>query len=216
LKHRQTWACAFGNFLINPVWWFYLYWMPKFLKNNHNIDLKDVAWPLLVVYLMADLGSIAGGGLSSWLIRRGASVNAARKTAFLVCALGAVPMMFVARINNLWVAVVCLGLAAACDTGFSANLFSIVSDTVPRKAVASVVGIGGTAGCIGMLVFSTLIGWILDWTQATYGEKDYLIPFLMAASAYLVATAGIHLLLPRLEPMTFDSADAADKSQVDN
>ena len=97
------------------------------LKNNHNIDLKDVAWPLLVVYLMADLGSIAGGGLSSWLIRRGASVNAARKTAFLVCALGAVPMMFVARINNLWVAVVCLGLAAACDTGFSANLFSIVS-----------------------------------------------------------------------------------------
>jgi len=205
LKYRQTWACAFGNFLINPVWWFYLYWMPKFLKNNHGVDLGQVFWPLLVVYLMADVGSVAGGGLSSWLIRRGATVNVARKTAFLACALGAIPMMFVARITNLWVAVVCLGLAAAADTGFSANLFTIVSDTVPRKAVSTVVGIGGTAGCLGMLVFSTLIGYILDWTQAAYGEKDYLIPFLMASSAYLVATAGIHLLLPRLEPMTFDA-----------
>ena len=124
-------------------------------------------------------------------------------------------MMFVARITNLWVAVVCLGLAAAADSGFSANLFTIVSDTVPRKAVSTVVGIGGTAGCLGMLVFSTLIGYILDWTQAVYGEKDYLIPFLMASSAYLVATAGIHLLLPRLEPMTFDAVkDPVSDSRI--
>jgi len=206
LRYRQTWAYSSGMFLICPVWWFYLYWMPKFLKNNHGVDLGQVFWPLLVVYLTADVGSIAGGGLSSWLIRRGATVNAARKTAFLVCALGAIPMMVVARINNLWVAVVLLGLAAAADTGFSANLFTIVSDTVPRKAISSVVGIGGTAGCVGMLVFSTLIGFILDWTEAVYGEKDYLIPFLIAASAYLVATAIIHLLLPRLEVMSFEPA----------
>ena len=103
-----------------------------------------------------------------------------------------------------------VGLAAAAHAGFSANLFTIVSDTVPRKAVSSVVGIGGTAACMGMLVFSTLIGWILDWTEATYGEKDYLIPFLIAGSAYLVATAVIHLLLPRLEPMSLENADAPE------
>ena len=106
--------------------------------------------------------------------------------------------------------------SGAFSGGFSANLFSIVSDTVPRKAAASVVGIGGTTGCMGMLVFPTLIGWILDWTQTTYGEKDYLIPFLMAASAYMVATGGIHLLLPRLEPMTFDPIDTVRDAQISN
>ena len=110
-------------------------------------------------------------------------------------------MIFVARTDSLWVAVACLGLAAAADTGFSANLYAIVPDTVPRKAISSVVGFGGTAGCVGFIMFSTLIGWILDWTKTVYGEPDYLIPFLMCASAYLVATAVIHILLPRLEMM---------------
>ena len=201
LRYRQTWAYAIGMFLASPVWWFYLYWMPKFLKNNHGIDLKHVFWPLLVVYLLADAGSISGGGLSSWLIRRGASVNVARKTAFLVCALAVLPVVTVARISNLWVSVLLIGLAAAAHSGFAANLYTIVSDTVPRKAVASVVGIGGTAGCIGMLWLAPLIGYILDWTERVYGEKDYLIPFIIAGSSYLVATGFIQLLLPRLEPM---------------
>ena len=201
LGYRQTWAYALGMFLASPVWWFYLYWLPKFLKNNHGIDLGHVFWPLLIVYLMADLGSIGGGGLSSWLIRRGASVNAARKTAFLVCALCVAPVVIVARVTNLWAAVFLIGLAAAAHQGFSANLYTIVSDTVPRKAISSVVGIGGTAACLGMLVLSTLVGQILQWTQAVYGKEDYLIPFVIAGSAYLVATAIIHLLLPRLEPL---------------
>lgn len=202
LRHRQTWAYTFAMFLICPVWWFYLYWMPKFLKNNHDVDLGQVFWPLLVVYLMADAGSIGGGGLSSWLIRRGFSVNAARKTAFLACALSVVPVIIAPRAADVWTSVLLVGLAAAAHAGYSANLYTIVSDTVPRKAVSSVVGIGGTAGCLGMIVFSTLIGQVLDWTEAVYGEKDYLIPFLIAGSAYLIATAIIHLLLPRLEPMT--------------
>jgi ACS family hexuronate transporter-like MFS transporter len=193
-------------FLVSPVWWFYLYWTPKFLKNNHGIDLAQVFWPLLLVYLMADVGSIVGGGLSSWLIRRGATVNFARKTAFLTCALCVVPVVCVARVANMWVAVLLVGLAAAAHAGFSANLYTIVSDTVPRKAVSSVVGIGGAAGCVGMLALSTLIGLVLDWTEAVYGEKDYFIPFVIAGSAYLLATAAIHLLLPRLEPMTFRAA----------
>jgi len=209
LRHRQTWAYTIGMFLCSPVWWFYLYWLPKYLKNNHNIDLQSVFWPLLLVYLLADVGSIGGGGLSSWLIRRGASVNVARKAAFLVCALCVVPVMIVARVSNLWLAVSLVGVAAAAHAGFSANLYTIVSDTVPRKAVSSVVGIGGTAACLGMMVLSTLIGWILDWTEKVYGEKDYLIPFLIAGTAYLVATLVIHLLLPRLEPMNLDECPAS-------
>jgi ACS family hexuronate transporter-like MFS transporter len=213
LGYRQTWAYTLAMFLVSPIWWFYMYWMPKFLKNNHGIDLQQVFWPLLVVYLLADVGSIGGGGLSSWLIKRGASTNVARKTAFLVCGVCVVPVMCVARLTNMWAAVFIVGVAAAAHAGFSANLYTIVSDTVPRKAVSSVVGIGGTAGCMGMLVLAPLVGYILDWTQATYGEKDYLIPFVIAGSVYLIATVVIHLLLPRLEPMTFP-ADTSQQEQA--
>lgn len=214
LEHRQTWAYTLAMFLVTSPWWFYLYWLPKFLKNNHGIELGQVFWPLLVVYLMADAGSIGGGALSSWLIRRGISINVARKAALLTCALGVVPVITVARLTNMWAAVILIGLAAACHAGYSANLFTLVSDTVPRKAISSVVGIGGTAGCIGMLIFSTLTGYVLDWTKEKYGEKDYLIPFAIAGSVYLIATMIIHLLLPRLEPMTFDTVEgsAAEES----
>lgn len=213
LRYRQTWAYTLGMFLTSPVWWFYLYWLPKFLKNNHGIELAHVFRPLLVVYLMADLGSIGGGGFSSWLIKRGASVNAARKSAFLVCAVCVVPVVFVSRMTSLWPVVLFIGVACAAHAGFSANLYTIVSDTVPRKAVSSVVGIGGTAAGIGMLFFSTLIGYVLDWTEVVYGEKDYLIPFLIAGSAYLVATAVIHALLPRLEPMAFDANELRSQNE---
>ncbi|MBN2215753.1 MAG: MFS transporter, partial [Pirellulales bacterium] len=207
LSYRQTWAYTLGMFMVGPIWWFYLYWTPSFLKDVHNIDLGHVFWPLLVIYLMADVGSIGGGGLSSWLIRRGASVNFARKTAFLTCALCVVPVISVAWAPNMWVATLLIGLAAAAHQGFSANLYTIVSDTVPRKAVSSVVGIGGTASAVGMVLFSTMIGEILVWTEATYHKKEYLIPFAIAGSAYLLATAVIHLLLPRLEPMQLDSIE---------
>lgn len=121
-----------------------------------------------------------------------------------MCALCALPVVSAARVASLWTAVFVVGLAAAAHTGFAANLYTIVSDTVPRKAVASVVGIGGTASCVGSILFSTLIGYVLDLTEAVSGKKDYLIPFVIAGSAYLVATAIIHLLLPRLEPMTVE------------
>ena len=116
-------------------------------------------------------------------------------------------MASVARVHGLWTAVFLVGLAAAAHAGFSANLYTIVSDTVPRKAVSSVVGIGGAASGLGMLVLSTFIGHILDWTNAEYGAKDYLIPFAVAGSAYLIATAVIHLLLPRLQPMVFETGE---------
>ena len=213
LEYRQTWAYTAGMFLTGPVWWFYLYWTPKFLKNNHGIDLETLFWPLLLIYLMADVGSIGGGALSSWLIRRGTSVNAARKTAFLLCSLCAIPVVFVPRVSDVWTAALLIGLAAASHAGYSANLYTIVSDTVPRKAVGSVVGIGGTASCLGMIGFSTLIGCILDWTKSAYGEKDYLIPYLIAGSSYMTATIVIHLLVPRLEPMAFDTVETHDVAQ---
>ena len=162
---------------------------------------------------MADVGSIGGGALSSWLIRRGTSVNAARKTAFLLCSLCAIPVVFVPRVSDVWTAALLIGLAAASHAGYSANLYTIVSDTVPRKAVGSVVGIGGTASCLGMIGFSTLIGCILDWTKSAYGEKDYLIPYLIAGSSYMTATIVIHLLVPRLEPMAFDTVETHDVAQ---
>ena len=211
LRYRQTWAYTLAMMLIVPVWTFYLYWMPKFLQNNHGIELGQVFWPLLVLYLIADVGSVSGGGLSSWLIRRGASVNVARKTAFLACAVCVLPVACVARVTDLWTAIVLVGVAAAAHQGFAANAFTIVSDTVPHKLVSSVVGIGGMAAYVSTLAFSMLIGCILDWTEAAYGKKDYLIPFLMASSAYLAATAIIHLLLPRLEPMSFDVGPWEDK-----
>ncbi|MCX7429318.1 MAG: MFS transporter [Planctomycetia bacterium] len=210
LRYRQTWAYAVPMFLIGPVWWFYLYWMPKFLKNNYGIDLQHVFWPLLLVYLMSGVGSIGGGGLSSWLITRGASINVARKTAFVVCTLCTIPVACVSQVTNMWAAMFLVGIAAAAHAGYAANLFTIVSDTVPRKAVSSVVGIGGSASCVGMLFFSTMVGYILDWTETVYGEKSYLIPFLIVGTVYLVATAVIHLLLPRLEPMTFETAQGPD------
>jgi MFS transporter, ACS family, hexuronate transporter len=209
LRHRQTWAYVLAMAMASPVWWFYINWTPKFLKNNFGVDIGQMVWPLIIIYLMADLGSIGGGAFSSWLIKRGATINVARKSAFLLCACCAIPVVFVARVSSLWPAVFLVGLAAAAHAGFSANLFTIVSDTIPRKAVSSVVGMGGTAAGISMVGFSTLIGCTLDWTEAIWGKKDYLLPFIIAGSVYLIATAIIHVLLPRLEPLNLDIVEPA-------
>jgi len=196
--HRQTWAFALGKFLTDPWWWFYLFWVPSFLNTQFGIaiDAKQIGPPMVVIYLMADVGSIAGGWLSGHLIKRGWTVNAGRKTAMLVCALAVVPIVFASRVADMWSAVLLIGLAAAAHQGFSANIFTLVSDTVPRKAVSSVTGIGGMAGAVGGMVIAKIVGWVLDATN-----KNYLVPFLMAGFAYLIALAVIHLLLPRLQQM---------------
>jgi MFS transporter, ACS family, aldohexuronate transporter len=194
LHHRQTWAFACGKFLTDPIWWVYLFWLPDFLHKRHGLDLKDFGLPLVVVYLIADFGSIAGGWLSSTLIKRGWSINAGRKTAMLVCAMLVTPIVFAAQTSNLWVAVILIGLAAAAHQGWSANIFTIASDTFPRHAIGSVVGLGGMAGAIGGMLISRLVGEILE------RSGSYAIIFLIAGSAYLVALLVIHLLAPRLEP----------------
>ncbi len=199
LRHRQTWAFTSAMFLIAPVWWFYLYWIPDFLNKRHGLDLLSLGPPLVAIYLMTDVGSVAGGWLSSRLLKRGWSANAARKTAMLACALCVVPVLAAPWISNLWLATAVIGLAASAHQGFAANLYTIVSDTVPRQAVSSVVGIGGTAGSIGGMFIAQLTGFLLQTTGS------YLVPFAIASFAYLVALGVLHRLLPRLEPMTLDA-----------
>jgi ACS family hexuronate transporter-like MFS transporter len=192
--HRQTWAFAIGKFLTDPVWWLYLFWVPDFLHRNHGINLSTMGPPLVVIYLIADIGSIGGGWLSSRLIKHGWTVNAGRKTAMLVCALAVLPMVFASGARELWLAVSLISIAAAAHQGWSANLFTLVSDTFPKQAVGSVVGLGGMAGAVGGMLIAKVTGYILEATGS------YVPVFLIAAFAYVVALAIIHLLVPNLEP----------------
>jgi ACS family hexuronate transporter-like MFS transporter len=196
LPLRQTWAFVAGKFLTDPVWWFYLFWVPGFLQTKHGLSLTGIGAPIVVIYLLSDVGSVAAGWLSSWMIKRGRSVSFARKTAMLICAVGVTPIVYAYRVENTWSAVFLIGLAAACHQGFSANLYTLTSDMFPSHAVGSVVGIGGMAGAIGGLFIATIVGHVLQWTGS------YKVPFLIAGSAYLLALAIIHALAPRLEPAT--------------
>lgn len=201
LPHRQTWVFAIGKFMTDPIWWLYLFWLPVFLNKTHGVQVtvSKMGPPLLAIYLIADIGSIGGGWLSSHWIKRGWSHNKARKLAMLICALSVVPIIFAAVVPNLWVAVGLISLAAAAHQGWSANLFTLTSDMFPRKAVGSVVGIGGMAGAVGGMFISMLVGVILQTT------KSYVPVFLLAGFAYLAALLIIHLLSPRLEPARLEA-----------
>ncbi|MBV9931450.1 MAG: MFS transporter [Alphaproteobacteria bacterium] len=192
LGRRETWAFAIGKFLTDPVWWMFLFWLPDFLVKRHGLDLKTFGIPLAVVYIVSDLGSIVGGWLSSRLIHRGWTINRARKTTMLICALAVTPIFFAQYVDSLWGAVAIISLATAAHQAWSANLYTLPSDMFPRKAVASVVGIGGTAGAVGGMIFSLYIGQVLERLGT------YSLIFYVAGSVYLIALAIIHLLTPRL------------------
>jgi MFS transporter, ACS family, hexuronate transporter len=194
LKHRQTWAFAIGKFLTDPVWWLYLFWIPDFLNRNHGLDLSTLGPPLVTIFLAADAGSIAGGWLSSFLIARGWSVNRARKTTMLICALAVTPIVFAARTTDLWMAVALISLAAAAHQGWSSNLYTLTSDMFPRQAIGSVVGLGGMAGAVAGIFVSAVVAQILELTGS------YVSIFAIGSVAYLLALAVIHGLVPRLEP----------------
>lgn len=211
LPFRQTWAFAIGKFLTDAIWWFYLFWFAKFMNETFGVDIKKIGPPMITVYLLADIGSIAGGWQSSWLLRRGWSTNAARKTAMLTCALCVVPVVMAPLVKNgvlftigsveverYWIAVLLIGLATAAHQGFSANLFTLTSDMFPRYAVGSVVGIGGFAGAMGGYLMNRGAGRLKDYTGS------YLTMFVIAGSAYLLALLIIHLLVPKLEPIHLD------------
>jgi len=192
---RQAWAFIAGKFMIDPIWWFYLFWVPDFLQRSHGLELTRIGLPIMAIYLISDVGSVVGGWLASFLIKSGKSVNVARKSTMLLCALLVVPIVFVYKVENVWLAVLIIGLAAAAHQGFSANLFSLTSDLFPAQAVASVAGMGGMAGAIGGVLIAEVVGYILQWTGS------YKVPFFIAGCAYLAALACIHLVAPRLEPV---------------
>lgn len=201
LTRRETWAYALGKFFIDPIWWFFLFWLPGYLLVQYDMNLLTFGLPLAAIYLISDFGSIAGGWMSSRLMKAGKSANFARKLTMFVCACAVVPIYFAQSIDSVWVAVLVIGLATAAHQAFSANLYALPSDLFPRGAVGSVVGIGGTVGAIGGFLMAKGTGWVLD-----ADANNYTVLFAVAACAYFLALIAVHLLSPRLEPVKVDEA----------
>ena len=192
LAYRGTWANIVGTCLSAPVWWFYLNWVPGFLSKRFDVNLMDAMLPLIAIYCMADIGSVGGGWLSSHLIKRGVKTLRARKITFLVCGLCVLPVFLAADVTNLWLAVLLIGVAASAHQGYSANVYTIVSDTMPQSAVGSVVGIGGFCAYIVSMFVSMGVGRLLDATNG-----NYKILFGVASSLYLIGLVIMHLILPK-------------------
>ena len=203
LRHRQTWTFIVGKAMTDGVWWFYLFWLPKFLDARYGIKLGKLALPLIVIYVVADVGSVYGGWLSGALIKRGWAVARARKTTLLIAAVLIVPTALAPAAHSLWVAVALVSVAAAAHQWWSANLFTLSSDMFPRRAVGSVVGLGGFAGAAGGVVFQRATGALLQ-----HNGSDYRPVFAVCGLAYVTALLIIHLLAPRMEPVRLEERAA--------
>lgn len=196
---RQTWAFFFGKMLTDPIWWFFLFWLPSYFSTTFQIDLKKPSLELVLVYTATTIGSIGGGYLSGWFIQRGWPVFRARKIAMLIFALCVVPIMFAQYAANVWVVVGLISLAAAAHQAWSANIFTTASDMFPKKAVSSVVGIGGMAGALGGILFPLLVGRLLDSYKAAGNiGAGYNVIFVLCGCAYLLAWGIMHLFAPRM------------------
>jgi ACS family hexuronate transporter-like MFS transporter len=203
LALRQTWAYILGKFLTDPIWYLYLFWLPDFLSKRYSLDLKSFGPPLVAIYLLSDVGSVAGGWSSSRLMTRGRTANAARKITMLVCAVAVLPIIFAQFVSQLWGAVAIIGLAAAAHQAWSANLMTLPSDMFPRAAVGSVVGLGGMAGAIGGMLMSKYNGYILD----VFGSYQPI--FAIAGGAYILGITVIHVLSPRLTRASEEEVSAS-------
>lgn len=204
LSKRQLWAVALGKLMTDPVWWFYLFWLPKFLAQEHGIRGTALIPYLTTVYIISDVGSMAGGYLSSKLIKIGWSVNRARKVSMLLFA-SLVPSVIIAsQTRSAWLAVLLIGMAAACHQAWSANIFTLASDMFPRRAIGSVIGIAGFAGGIGGVLVAEFAGRVLQ-----RDPSFYLPMFIVAGTAYLAALLVIHLFAPKLEPVSLDAGSPA-------
>lgn len=195
LRRRQTWAYMAGRFLIDPIWWTFLFWLPDFFSKQYGVKMLNFGPPLVAIYLMADVGSVGGGWLSSWLLARGRTVNRARKTAMFAAALCAVPIALATHAPGMWWAVAAIGLACAGHQAFSANVYALPGDLFPRWMAGSVIGLGGLSGAVGGMLMAKFAGVILG----TLGSYQPI--FVVAACAYLVALGVIHLIVPRYAPV---------------
>ena len=198
LKTREVWAICAGKFMADPIWWFYLFWGAKFLNGKYGLNLQEIGVPFFTIYLISWGGGISLGWLTSKFLKKGWSLNKGRKMGFLICATFALPVMLVPHINNMWLAVGLIAVAAGGHCGWSANIFSLMSDLFPRKATASVTGIGGFAGAVGGALIAQLVGGLLQ----SSGMDGYVIPFFIASIGYFIALAIIHLLVPNIKPLS--------------
>ena len=191
VQRPETWAYALAKFMIDPIWWLWLFWLPDFLHKSYGLDISSFGLPLIAIYLMSDIGSVMGGWMSSTLIKNGISVNVARKSTYFLFALLAVPIFFIGHVHDLWTAVFMIGLATAGHQAFSCNVYTMPSDLFPRAAVGTVLGIGGSIGAVGGMLMSLFVGWILQTTHS------YTLIFAIAAFTYLATFAVIHVLKPK-------------------
>ncbi|MGA3066262.1 MAG: MFS transporter [Tepidisphaeraceae bacterium] len=195
LEFRQTWAYVATGILVGPVWWFYLFWLPDFFSKQFGLNLSTFGPPLIAVYAVTSFGSVAGGGLSAWLLRCGWSLNAARKTAALACAFCTVPVIFVPHLHSVWIATACFALAAAAHQGWSATMYTVVADLFPTGAVGSIVGLGGSCAAVASMLFAWFVGLTLQKT----GDYSRILP--ICGSAYIAAFLIFHLMVPKLDPI---------------
>lgn len=200
IRYPETWAYIMSGVLTAPVWWFYLFWLPDFYGREFGLNFREFGAPLAVIYAVAAFGSIGGGALSAGLLRRRWSVNGARKAAALVCACCALPVMFATRTHHVWLATTFFALAAAANQGWSSTMFTVVSDMFPKRAVASVVGVGGMLASVSAVGFSHLVGHVLQNT----GLYDVIL--MACGAAYLIAFVAFHLLVPQIRPVEIDHA----------
>jgi ACS family hexuronate transporter-like MFS transporter len=197
LKTRQVWGICVGKFIADPIWWFYLFWGAKYLNGKYGLNLSEIGLPFFTIYLVSWFGGIFIGWLSSKFLKSGWSLNRGRKMGFLVCAFFALPVMLVPHIDNMWLTVALIAIAAGGHCGWSANIFSLMSDIFPKKATATVTGIGGFAGAVGGALIAQLVGGLLQ----NLGMEGYIIPFLIASTGYFIALALIHILIPEIKPL---------------
>ncbi len=198
MARKETWVYALIKFMIDPIWWLYLFWLPDYLHKNYGLNISSFGLPLIVIYLLADLGSVLGGWMSSGMVKRGISVNIARKSTYFLFALFAVPMLFVHNVHDLWPAVFMIGLATAGHQAFSCNIYTFPSDIFPRQAVGTVLGIGGAAGAIGGMLMSLAVPPFLQAAKdAGHPGEGYTVIFAIAAFTYLTAFGLLHLLSPK-------------------
>ena len=202
LRYREAWAYYGTCVLVGPVWWFYGFWLPDFFNKQFHLDLKHFGPPLVVVYTVTALGSIGGGGLSAWLLKRGWPLNRARKTATFVFAGCTLPVIFAPRVESVWLATAFFALAAAAHQGWSATMYTVISDMFPKRAVASVVGFGGTLASLMSMGFFYLVGHVLQ------GEGTYKSILLICGSAYVVAWTIFHLGVPQIKPVKIQASAA--------
>ncbi|UKJ07938.1 MFS transporter [Solitalea lacus] len=199
LKMPHTWAFAIGKLLTDPVWWFFLFWLPSYFASSFGLDLKKTGLPLIIIYTAASIGSIVGGYISSYLIKRGWQVTQARKSTMLLLAFCVFPIVTAQFTHQLWVIVGLISLASAAHQGWSANIFTTVSDFFPKEAVSSVVGIGGMAGAIGGIAFPLLVGSLLEYYKSIGAmNTGYNILFVVCGFAYLLAWVVLFVIAPKL------------------